>query len=89
MSIRDARQGVLILPGRIRRGLLATFLVLLVAGWLRDSAQAAGTLEPASIKETVFPNGLRLLIKEAGHSPHLSHPVPVTEAAVAFLAELA
>jgi zinc protease len=27
-------------------------------------ASAAGTLDPASIKETVFPNGLRLLIKE-------------------------
>jgi zinc protease len=33
-------------------------------------ARAAGTLEPASIHETVFPNGLRLLVKE-GHAVNL------------------
>src|SRR5438876_3166388 len=31
---------------------------------------SAGTLDPSSIRETVFPNGLRLLVKE-GHAANL------------------
>src|SRR5688572_24369648 len=38
---------------------------LLMALLLPLPARAAGTLDPASIKETVFPNGLRVVIKEA------------------------
>ncbi|HJU51964.1 MAG TPA: alpha/beta hydrolase [Acidimicrobiia bacterium] len=41
-----------------------------------------------SIESQVSGPTKRLLFKEAGHSPHLACPVPVTEAAIAFLAEL-
>ena len=40
-------------------------VLLLSVACLAAPVRAAGTLDPASIKETVFPNGLRLLIKEA------------------------
>ncbi len=51
--------------------LAALFLIaaLLLAGGPRSS-HAAGTLDPGAIRETVFPNGLRLVIKEA-HSVNL------------------
>jgi zinc protease len=49
------------------RSLRATVLFWLLASLTAPSlpARAAGTLDPASIRETIFPNGLRLLIKEA------------------------
>src|SRR6266567_9563890 len=52
-----------------RAALLLPLLTLALAAAPR-SARAAGTLDPASIHETLFPNGLRLLVKE-GHSANL------------------
>lgn len=60
--------------------------VLLIQG---ESDEFGTTAQLDAIESRVSGPTKRLLIKEAGHSPHLSHPVPVTEAAVAFLAELA
>jgi zinc protease len=48
---------------RVRPSLIALALMVLTAAGV--PARAAGTLDPASIKETLFPNGLRLLVKEA------------------------
>jgi zinc protease len=45
-----------------RAAALFSLLVLTLVGTAR--AHAGGTLDPASIRETVFPNGLRLLVKE-------------------------
>ena len=52
-----------------RAALLLPLLTLALAAAPR-SARAAGTLDPASIHETLFPNGLRLLVKE-GHAVNL------------------
>lgn len=50
---------------RRSRAACAILFLLFLALVGRVPARAAGTLDPASIKETVFPNGLRLLVKEA------------------------
>jgi zinc protease len=47
----------------VRPALRSAFLLLAVL--LPLPAWAAGTMDPASIRETVFPNGLRVVIKEA------------------------
>lgn len=46
-------------------GAAARWALLLLAVLLPLPVRAAGTLDPASIRETVFPNGLRVVIKEA------------------------
>jgi zinc protease len=48
----------------------ALMVPLLVLGAAPLPVRATGTLDPASIHETVFPNGLRLLVKE-GHAVNL------------------
>jgi zinc protease len=59
-----------------RRGCLASGAALLLLPLVLAlaaaplPAAAAGTLDPASIHETIFPNGLRLLVKE-GHAVNL------------------
>ena len=60
--------------------------VLLIQG---ENDEFGTTAQLDAIESRVGGQTRRLVIKEAGHSPHLSHPVPVTEAAVAFLTELA
>lgn len=60
--------------------------VLLIQG---GSDEFGTTAQLEAIESQVRGPTKHLLIKEAEHSPHLSHSVPVTEAAVAFLAELA
>jgi pimeloyl-ACP methyl ester carboxylesterase len=59
--------------------------VLLIQG---ESDEFGTAAQLHSIESQVSGPTKRLLIEEAGHSPHLSHPVPVTEAAVAFLSQL-
>jgi zinc protease len=56
------------MPTTRRTALL--ILALLTAGAVSSPLRAAGTLDPASITETVFPNGLRLVVKE-GHAINL------------------
>ncbi len=62
----------IIAPRMLRRPRAAVWLigVVLAFGGSPLPAPAAGTLDPASIHETVFPNGLRLLVKE-GHAVNL------------------
>src|SRR6266852_4199047 len=59
-----ARQGSLALSAALLLPLLA------LVGAAPLPLRAAGTLDPASIHETVFPNALRLLVKE-GHAVNL------------------
>ncbi|HJU81454.1 MAG TPA: alpha/beta hydrolase [Acidimicrobiia bacterium] len=59
--------------------------VLLIQG---ENDEFGTTAQLHSIESQVSGPTKRLLIKVAGHSPHLAFPVPVTEAAAAFLAEL-
>lgn len=59
-------------PGGCRGWNASAVLPLLVLAWGAAAlpARGAGTLDPASIHQTVFPNGLRLLVKE-GHAVNL------------------
>jgi zinc protease len=53
------------MPALASRSVFVSIGVLLLALVRPGGALAAGTLDPASIRETVFPNGLRVVIKEA------------------------
>src|SRR5690349_24367151 len=47
----------------MRRVALLAVLGLILVAWVRPAA--SGTLDPGSIHETVYPSGLRLVVREA------------------------